>query len=170
MKKFLVYCLIISLPFFLYQCDNNNEVLENQTDKMKDELVAVTTNDFTIVTENRQAREEADKLVFSASDFLQTKEPMSDNAIAPFDYKTGLVGDKAYNIKVYITALERVQKNLSVVDGRLTINVNSGFELNMAEDLICTLQTLYQNGMDGLKMGFLKLYNWGIITMILSPI
>ena len=127
MKKFLVYCLIISLPFFLYQCDNNNEVLENQTDKMKDELVAVTTNDFTIVTENRQAREEADKLVFSASDFLQTKEPMSDNAIAPFDYKTGLVGDKAYNIKVYITALERVQKNLSVVDGRLTINVNSGF-------------------------------------------
>ncbi|MFR1137378.1 MAG: hypothetical protein ACLSDN_00095 [Anaerococcus vaginalis] len=48
----------------MYQCDNNNEVLENQTDKMKDELVAVTTNDFTIVTENRQAREEADKLVF----------------------------------------------------------------------------------------------------------
>ena len=48
-----------------------------------------------------------------------------DNAIAPFDYKTGLVGDKAYNIKVYITALERVQKNLSVVDGRLTINAVS---------------------------------------------
>lgn len=57
MKKFLVYCLIISLPFFLYQCDNNNEVLENQTDKMKDELVAVTTSDFTIVTENIDKQE-----------------------------------------------------------------------------------------------------------------
>ena len=67
---------------------------------------------------------------------------MSDNAIAPFDYKTGLVGDKSYNIKVDITALERVQKNLSVVDGRLTINVNSGVELNMAEDLYLYITNL----------------------------
>lgn len=35
MKKTLVYCLVVGLSFFLYQCDNNNEVLENQTDKMK---------------------------------------------------------------------------------------------------------------------------------------
>lgn len=49
MKKTLVYCLVVGLSFFLYQCDNNNEVLENQTDKMKDELVAVTTSDFAIV-------------------------------------------------------------------------------------------------------------------------
>ena len=121
MKKTLVYCLVVGLSFFLYQCDNNNEVLENQTDKMKDELVAVTTSDFAIVAENRQAREDAEKLVFSASDFLQTKEPMSDNAIAPFDYKTGLVGDKAYNIKVYITALERVKRNLYVDNNQLVI-------------------------------------------------
>ncbi|KAB4180098.1 hypothetical protein GAQ44_21215 [Bacteroides uniformis] len=161
MKKFLVYCLIISLPFFLYQCDNNNEVLENQTDKMKDELVAVTTNDFTIVTENRQAREEADKLVFSASDFLQTKEPMSDNAIAPFDYKTGLVGDKAYNIEVYITALERVQKNLSVVDGRLTINVNSGFELNMAEDLYLYITNLISKWNGWVEDGLFEIVQLG---------
>lgn len=153
MKKALVYCLVVGLSFFLYQCDNNNEVLENQTDKMKDELVAVTTSDFAIVAENRQAREEAEKLVFSASDFLQTKEPMSDNAIAPFDYKTGLVGDKAYNIKVYITALERVKRNLYVDNNQLVIKSKSGRELNMAEDLflyiselICTWNSLIKDG------------------------
>ena len=51
--------LTTSFNYFSHNIGNNNEVLENQTDKMKDELVAVTTNDFTIVTENRQAREEA---------------------------------------------------------------------------------------------------------------
>ena len=51
---------------------------------------------------------------------------MSDNAIAPFDYKTGLVGDKAYNIKVYITALERVKRNLYVDNNQLVIKSKSG--------------------------------------------
>ena len=59
--------MVVGLSFFLYQYDNNNEVLENQTGKMKDELVAVTTSDFSIVAENRQEREEADKLVYGLS-------------------------------------------------------------------------------------------------------
>lgn len=67
---------------------------------------------------------------------------MSDNAIAPFDYKTGLVGNKAYNIKVYTTALERVKRYLSVKDNQLIIKAKSGKELNMAEDLFSYISEL----------------------------
>lgn len=153
MKKKLSGLLVVCLSFMLYQCDNNSDPLANQTNKEMSEEVVVTTGDFSVITENKQAREEAEKLVFSSSDFLKTKQVMSDDAIAPFDYKTGLVGDKAYNIKVYVTALERVKKNLSVIDNQLIINAKSGSELNMSEDLfsyisqlMCTWNSLIKEG------------------------
>ena len=98
-------------------------------------------NSNTTFAENKRARAEANKLIFYDNDFLQTKEPMSDNAIAPFDYKTGLVGNKAYNIKVYTTALERVKRDISVKDNQLIIKAKSGKELNMAEDFIIYIAT-----------------------------
>lgn len=153
MKKSLNCFLVVCLSFFLCQCDNNSDALVNQTDNTKNEEVAVTSSDFAVVAENRQAREEADKLTFSFSDFLQTKEPMSDDAIAPFNYKTGLVGDKAYNIKVYVTALERVKRNLTVKDNQLIMKAKSGRELSMSEDLylyiselLCTWNSLVKEG------------------------
>lgn len=39
---------------------------------------------------------------------------MSNDAIAPYAYRTGLVEDRAYNQIVYIKALERAKKHLSV--------------------------------------------------------
>lgn len=152
MKKKLFYCLIAGLSFFFYQC-NNSDIVNDQSEKLQEEMVSVTINDNAIVTENKQARAEANKLVFYDNDFLQTKEPMSDDAIAPYDYKTGLVGNKAYNIKVYTTALERVKRNLNVEDNQLIIKAKSGKELNMAEDLflyisnlMCTWNKLVKDG------------------------
>lgn len=152
MKKGLFYCLVAGLSFFFYQCDNNSDIINDQSEKLQEEVVSVT-DDNSIVTENKQARAEANKLIFYDNDFLQTKEPMSDNAIAPYDYKTGLVGNKAYNIRVYTTALERVKRNLSVKDNQLIIKAKSGKELNMAEDLfsyisnlMCTWNKLVKEG------------------------
>lgn len=104
------------------------------------ETFSAVMNSNTTFAENKRARAEANKLIFYDNDFLQTKEPMSDNAIVPFDYKTGLVGNKAYNIKVYTTALERVKRDLSVKDNQLIIKAKSGKELNMAEDFIIILR------------------------------
>lgn len=98
MKKNLSYCLIVILSFSFYQCNNSDIV---NSEKLHIETFSAVMNS----NENKRARAEANKLIFYDNDFLQTKEPMSDNAIAPFDYKTGLVGNKAYNIKVYTTAL-----------------------------------------------------------------
>lgn len=150
MKKRISSLLVVCLSLLLYQCDTNNEP---QTNKEMHEVVAVTTGDFTIIKENKQAREEAEKIVFSSSDYLKTKQVMSDDAIAPFDYKTGLVGDKAYNIKVYVTALERVKKNLSVKDNQLIIKSKSGAELNMSEDLFSYISQLICTWNDLIKKG-----------------
>lgn len=152
MKKSLFCCLVTGLSFFLYQCDNSSDIINDQSEKLQEGVVSVSDDD-SVITENRQARAEANKLIFYDNDFLQTKEPMSDNAIAPYDYKTGLVGNKAYNIRVYTTALERVKRNLSVKDNQLIIKAKSGKELNMAEDLfayisdlMCTWNKLVKEG------------------------
>lgn len=142
MKKCFIFCLAVFLSFLFCQCNNNSNILNEQTDKLQEEIVSATINDDDIVTENVQARAQADNIIFYDNDFLQTKEPMSDDAIAPFDYKTGLVGNKAYNIKVYTTALERVKRNLTERDNQLIIKVKSGKELNMAEDLFTYISDL----------------------------
>ena len=94
---------------------------------------------------------------------------MSDNAIAPFDYKTGLVGNKAYNIKVYTTALERVKRYLSVKDNQLIIKAKSGKELNMAEDLFSYISELMCTWNKLIKEGKFDIVNIGDSYYSIEP-
>jgi hypothetical protein len=88
-----------------------------------------------IQTRNAEAWEQAQALKFKDSDFLETKEPMSTEAINPPDPETGLVGDKAYNQMVYLAALDRIKKHSYVKDNQVYTTIKSGAEINMAEDL-----------------------------------
>lgn len=60
---------------------------------------------------------------------------MNDRAIDLIDDETGLVGDNAYNRKVYVSAVERLKKNSYINDNQVYTSVKSGAEINMAEDL-----------------------------------
>ena len=75
MKKILSYCLIVILSFSFYQCNNSDIV---NSEKLHIETFSAVNTTF---AENKRARAEANKLIFYDNDFLQTKEPMSDNAI-----------------------------------------------------------------------------------------
>lgn len=59
---------------------------------------------------------------------------MSDQAI---DYltPTGWNNDFAYNQIVYISALKRAKKHLSVKDGVFVCDLKSGADINISEDL-----------------------------------
>ena len=166
MKKNLSYCLIVILSFSFYQCNNSDIV---NSEKLHIETFSAVMNSNTTFAENKRARAEANKLIFYDNDFLQTKEPMSDNAIAPFDYKTGLVGNKAYNIKVYTTALERVKRNLSVKDNQLIIKAKSGKELNMAEDLFSYISELMCTWNKLIKEGEFDIVNIGDSYYSIEP-
>lgn len=134
MKKELVFLAAMVMPFLLCQCDNTQKE-KVDTDLKKEAAKFEQQRIAEINQENKIAWDEAKAIKLSDLDFLQTKEPMSDNAIAPYDYHTGLVGDKAYNNVVYMKALERAKKKLQVKDGLLFLTVKSGKEINIAEDL-----------------------------------
>lgn len=142
MRNNLIFLSCLLLVFFMCQCDNT---FQNDPSLLQAENSHVVTNEEVseidqlgqdiIDAMNKEALNNAQKLKFSDSDFLQTKQPMSHDAIALVDYHTGLVGDKAYNNVVYINALNRAKKQLSIQNGKLVLNVNSGQEINVAEDL-----------------------------------
>lgn len=127
--KNLNLLIIILLSLLLYQCDN----IEMKNDVNPEFIVSEKAEK--VNAENERAIEEAKQLKFNDSDFLQTKQPMSQDAIAPYDYRTGLIGDKMYNNVVFVNAIERARKHFSVENNQLILNLKKGAEINMAEDL-----------------------------------
>lgn len=75
------------------------------------------------------------------STFLKTKGTMSDIAISPL-VSEGWNNDYAYNQVVYLEALERAKRHLSVKDNQFVNLLKSGKEINISEDIyqyICRL-------------------------------
>lgn len=146
---FLISQLLICNCIFAQKKVQNDSLCTNigQQDNRLDE----------IEIKNKKSREEARKLTFSDSTFLRTKQPMSDDAIAPYNYRTGLVGDNAYNIKVYVTALERVKKKLLIKDNQLIISCNSGAKINIAEDLYQYIVNVIRTWNEGILNGIYKI-------------
>jgi len=137
MKKVVTYLLIAPLLFLHYQCSSKENQRQISSEQTEAQLNAE------IERQNRQTWEEALQLTFSDTDFLQTKQPMCDDAIAPYDYHTGLVGDKAYNRIVYIKALERAQKHLIAENNQLFLNLTSGADIHISEDLFQYIAELF---------------------------
>lgn len=139
MKKNFAISLLVCCSFFLCQCDNNegvsnepagqNEVLQDPQTRSVDERKSKE-----IRLNAELAWKEAKKITFSESDFLKTKGKMSLQAI---DYLTlsGWNNDFAYNQIVYMQALQRAKKHLSIVNNQFICSLKSGAEINIAEDL-----------------------------------
>lgn len=164
MKTKLVNLLFFSLSFSLYQCDNNDiqnsnlpKQINAQENSQNREINARKNAEINL--KNEQTWEKVQKLRISDTDFLKTKQPMSDDAIAPYDYHTGLVGDKAYNQVVYLKALERAKKHLSVEKNRLVLMLKKGVEINIAEDLfkyVAGIIDMWNNGIEDGKYRIIK--------------
>lgn len=109
--------------------------------------------------ENRKAWEEAYKIRTSItdSDFLITKRPMSDDAIAPINYHTGFVEDRAYNQVIYVLALERAKKHLTLQNDKLVLKIKSGSEINIAEDLFQFIVMVVDSWDEFIKDGLLRI-------------
>lgn len=112
-----------------------------------------------ISSEHKKAWEEARKVRESITDstFLKTKRPMSDDAIGPYNYHTGLMEDRAYNQTVYVIAIDRAKKFLSVENNQLVLNLKSGAEINIAEDLFQYIVGLFNDWNKWVKEGRCKI-------------
>lgn len=112
-----------------------------------------------IASEHKRAWEETRKLRASITDttFLKTKRPMSDDAIGPYNYHTGLNEDRAYNQTVYTIAIDRAKKFLSVENDQLVLNLKSGTEINIAEDLFQYITGLFDDWNKWVQEGKFKI-------------
>lgn len=114
------------LVLLFVQCTNSK--IQNENSDTQSDSISI---------KNKEAWREAVKVRDSITDsvFLKTKQPMSDDAIAPYNYQTGLIEDRAYNQVVYIKAIKRAKKHLTVKNGLFVCDLKAGIDINISEDL-----------------------------------
>lgn len=98
--------------------------------------------------------EEANSYKTSITDttFLKTRGTMSYAAIDLFTGR-GFNKDYAFNQVVYLKALQRAQKHLSVVNGQLACDLKSGTEIYISEDLYLFITDLFKDWNTWLESG-----------------
>ena len=99
----------------------------------------------------------------------KTKEEISYSAIAPMN-RNGFNPYYAYNQVIYLKALDRAKKRLSVKDNRLLFPYKNGIELNISHDLylfICSLFKECNHWLDSGKYEIIK-DEQGLYTVALS--
>lgn len=163
MKKNFAISLLVCCSLILCQCDNNegvsnepagqNEALQNPQTRSADDQKSKE-----IHLNADRSWEAARQLKFSEIEFLKTKGQMSDQAI---DYLTpdGWNNDFAYNQVVYLQALKRAKKHLSVDGNQLVCALKSGAEINIAEDLYVYIIDLFAEWNRWIDMGRVEIIN-----------
>ena len=155
MKTILPILLIATLSMLFYQCDNTQKenTTEEQTsyDPMEEEN---RLHDSILNVAQKEARDYYDNMVDTT--FLQTRGTMSEDAISPI-IESGWNYDVSYNQIVYITALERAKKHLSVKDNQLVLNLKSGAEINITEDLYQFITDLFVDWNTWIEEGRFKI-------------
>lgn len=168
MEKKAIYILVISVSILLSHCSRkvyekgkSTDVTQEQPGVQEDPSTHEENKrqNEIINAANKKAWEEARKVqaLITDSDFLQTKRPMCDDAIAPYNYHTGYVEDRAYNQTIYILALERAKKHLTLQNDKLVLTIKSGSEINIAEDLYQFIVMVIDSWDEYIKQGMFRI-------------
>lgn len=105
-------------------------------------------------TTKKQVWKEANsyKTSITGTTFLKTREPMSYAAIDPLTGE-GFNKDYAFNQVIYLKALQRARKHLSVINNQLECDLTSGAEIYISEDLYQFITELFKEWNAWLKSG-----------------
>ena len=159
MKTEMLYILVCCL--FLPGCNgkSNKENHAGVTDTLFEEISPVDNEtDSLIKLEGENLWKEANRYKASITDttFLQTRGIMS---YAVIDMYTGEGFNKnyAFNQIVYLKALDRARKFLSVENDRLKFNIKSGKEIRISEDLYLFISDLFNEWNKWLESGSHKI-------------
>lgn len=133
-KERSFYTILFGICIFIVSCTNKTEKGDNAIAVIDSivEPTLVTAKGDSIEREKRKviwnkAREYGESITDTT--FLKTKGRMSDAAIDPFN------PNYAFNEVVYLKALERAKKYLSLKNNQLIFNLKSGKEIYITEDL-----------------------------------
>lgn len=128
-------------------------LMNEEREKKKEDAVSVSSDEPDRL-DSKKLWEEANKYRASVTDttFLKTKGAMSDQAIDALT-PDGWNNDYAFNQVVYLKALERARKHLSLKDNQLVCNLKSGKDIRIAEDLYEYILTLFKDWNKWVKEG-----------------
>lgn len=151
----MLYVLVCCL--FLIGCNgkSNKESHAGVTDTVFDAISPVDNEtDSLIKLEGENLWKEANRYKTSITDttFLRTRGIMSYAAIDMYTGE-GLNKNYAFNQIVYLKALDRARKFLTVADDRLKFNVKSGKEIHISEDLYLFISDLFNEWNKWLESG-----------------
>lgn len=130
-------------------------LMNREREKKKEEVDTVSSStDEPHRLDSKKLWEEANKYRASVTDttFLQTQGAMSDQAIDALT-PDGWNNNYAFNQVVYLKALERVRKYLSLKDNQLVCNLKFGKDIRIAEDLYAYILTLFDDWNKWVKEG-----------------
>ncbi len=151
----MLYVLVCCL--FLIGCNgkSNKESHAGVTDTVFDAISPVDNEtDSLTKLEGENLWKEANRYKASITDttFLRTRGIMSYAAIDMYTGE-GLNKNYAFNQIVYLKALDRARKFLTVADDRLKFNVKSGKEIHISEDLYLFISDLFNEWNKWLESG-----------------
>ena len=155
MKTGMLYILVCCL--FLVGC-NGKSNKENHADVTGTvfDAISLVDNETDSLTklEGENLWKEANRYKASITDttFLRTRGIMSYAAIDMYTGE-GLNKNYAFNRIVYLKALDRARKFLTVADDRLKFNVKSGKEIHISEDLYLFISDLFNEWNKWLESG-----------------
>lgn len=129
-----LFAVLFSMCIFIVGCTNKAEKGNNaiaKTDSITETTPVTTKSDSTESLKRKAMWNEARKYGESITDttFLKTKGKMSDAAVDPFN------PNYAFNQVVYLKALERAKKYLSLKNNQLIFNLKNGKDIYITEDL-----------------------------------
>lgn len=109
---------------------------------------------------NKVTEDSVAKIVFTDTTFLKTTEPLDFEDLSIVDMRTGLMGNRLYNMKNYSLACDRVCRNLRVESGQLVIAAQSGIELYMSEELYQFIGKLVDMWNKDIRSGYLEIVDF----------
>lgn len=109
---------------------------------------------------NKATEDSVAKIVFTDTTFLKTTEPLDFDDLSIVDLRTGLIGNRLYNMKNYSLACDRVCRNLKVESGQLVIAAQSSKELYMSEELFRFIGQLVNRWNKDIRSGYLKIVDF----------
>lgn len=161
MGKKIIPCIIekfekdesafFALP--LYDELQDNDSLKSHSKTSEQEKVNEVVQKFR-KQERKELWEEANRYKASITDttFLKTRGTMSYAAIDALTGQ-GFNKDYAFNQVVYLKALQRAQKHLTIVEDRLVCDLRSGADIYISEDLYQFITGLFKDWNTWLESG-----------------
>lgn len=144
---------MVSNPFVNTSIEKGNFTITSPCDRLLTTIYETLNREtsrsyqdslFQLITSQLRQEANAYQATLTDTTFLKTKGMMSHAAIDVLN-GSGFNRHAYYNQVVYLEALDRARRRLSIQNGQVVFPCQTGKELNLAEDLFLFIQSFFED-------------------------